>query len=222
MESATVVKKGRGKREAVKSDKLECHVPNPRKSPKSTLWARHVYLIIKEMAPALLEKEEVIVAFNNFVDCLAKYDHILETHIPGKRMKYRQGIIYDTLTIKRYSDGTIPGEFKNADDIWRHPEIKEEHNRILEDIKQGYKPLYDLIKRDIVPKVEIELHTCKMNYSMPLIKKDIENLQTSLELENDRHNRTIKHLQESLYNKLEDLRVLTEDFKPTSFDDENQ
>jgi hypothetical protein len=199
-------------------DPTKCKVPSLRTSPKSTLWARHVYLIINEFAPQLLEKQEVVDAFHAFVAELEKHDSILETYVPGKRMKYLQGIVYEKLIFKRYMDGSIPGKFKNEDQIWRHPELKETHQRITEEIKQAYLPLYELIKRDVVPLMEKKIHEEEQKRRVPSLRNEINVYLHYLKKEEERHKDAMESIQTMLSHKIEELRVLNEEFPYTKFD----
>jgi hypothetical protein len=200
-------------------EKKACRVPKLRTPHKSTLWALHIYQIIKEFAPILLEQEAVIDAYNVFVDRLLTHDDILETYVPSRSLKYRSGIIYEKLTFKRYLDGNIPGHFKDENDLWRFPELKEKHARIVEDIKSAYKPLYDLFKREVVPQIEKKLHEERVKRSSPGMRRDIEAVQTAIQLEEQRHKNAIERYHELLSDKIQELKELLEGFKPTEFTD---
>ena len=41
---------------------------------KTLRWCNHIYTIIKEARQELLKRDDVRTAFNNLVDCLAKYE----------------------------------------------------------------------------------------------------------------------------------------------------
>ena len=223
-ESATAItaseKKRRGR--AKKVDDLNvkaCRVPSLRTEIKSTLWARYVHSIIEEFEPALLLREEVIDAYNAFVDCLAKHNDVFESWVPSKTYRYKVGIVYEKLTFDRYMDESIPGRFKNEDHVWRREELREEHKNIVREMKEAYKPLYDLIKRDVIPPLEKMVHEIRVKRWAPSYKRDIEDIQRYITKEEERHQAAMDHLHMILNNKINDLRQLMDGFKPTEFTD---
>ena len=64
----------------------------PAKSRTSTKWAIHIYDMIKEAKPTLLENEPVKDAYNKLIECLIKYEGTIESWIPTKYHKYAVGI----------------------------------------------------------------------------------------------------------------------------------
>ena len=104
-------KKGTEKVEKVEKPKVEKTVKTkvdkyngfkvPDKKIKTTRWAIHVYNMIKEARLDLLQREDVRTAYNNLIDCLRKYDGLLESYIPSKYSKYNSGIDFDYIA-KRF------------------------------------------------------------------------------------------------------------------------
>jgi hypothetical protein len=128
----------------------------PTRTNKSTRWAIYIFNMINEAKPDLLLVDNIKNAYNNLVDCLAKYDDTLETWIPSKRHKYGKdgnGIIlkndyyYSTLM-------GIPGKWTYSWVQQNSDPIKEEIKIKSIDIINTYTVLYELIKRDIVPYME--------------------------------------------------------------------
>jgi hypothetical protein len=161
----------------------------------------------------------VIDAYNAFVDCLAKHNDIFESYVPGKRYRYTTGFLYDKLLFDRYMDGNIPGRFKDEDQLWRRKELHPHHVTIVNEMKQAYRPLYDLCKRDVIPPLEKLVHDEKVKRWAPSYKKDIETVQQTITREEERHQNTMDHLHMILSNKINDLRTLVDGFKPTQFTD---
>jgi hypothetical protein len=149
----------------------------PPKSRSSTKWAFYIYDMIKEAKPALLENIAVRDAYNNLIDCLIKYEVKLETWIPAKYQKYSTGI---KLKKDGYTElNGIPGRWKYSWTEQNDPIIRPQMKAASEDIIKTYTILYDLIKRDVVPYMEIKDHEIKS-------KKDIEYYHRCMEkLEND-------------------------------------
>lgn len=135
---------------------------------KSTPWAYHVYDIIKEAKPALLEREDVKVAYNNFVECLLKYeetdpnyrDYGLTSWVPSKNYRYTMGIKPDG-KVSSYGSYITDLPFRVSYiqygvDRGRDETIREKTRKAYEDVINVYTILYDLIKRDVVPFIEIK------------------------------------------------------------------
>lgn len=232
-ETTPAKRKGRAKKVTATAENppvKACRVPTLRTEIKSTLWARHVYTIIHEFAPDLLKREDVIDAFNSFVDCLAKHNDVFESYIPSKRKRYQVGILYEKMKFQRYLDENIPARFKNEDEVWRNRQLSSVHQEIIREILQIYKVLYDLIKRDVLPPLERIIHEEQVKRLAPIYRRDIEAYQTHMTKEEHRHEQTIAsenerhkdvmdYLHKAMSHKIEDLRELMEDFKPTQFTD---
>ena len=75
-----------------KVDKYNGFKVPARTGPSSTRCVNHIYDMIKEAAPTLLERDDVRTAFNNFVECLRKYDTEIESWVPPKYNRYSIGI----------------------------------------------------------------------------------------------------------------------------------
>ena len=78
-----------------KVDKYNGFKVPARTGPSSTRCVNHIYDMIKEAAPTLLERDDVRTAFNNFVECLRKYDTEIESWVPPKYNRYSIGIKID-------------------------------------------------------------------------------------------------------------------------------
>lgn len=162
----------------------------PKRTRKSTKWTIYLYDMIKEAKPELLSVDLVKDAYNNLVDCLVKYENTLETWVPGRYTKYSKegnGII---LRQDYYSNLMgIPGRWQYTWEQQRDPLIKEQMKKDSKEITDSYTVLYELIKRDIVPYMELKNHEIKS-------KKDIEYYHNQMEkLEKD-----IKMYEQSIIN----------------------
>uniref|UniRef100_A0A6C0KR55 Uncharacterized protein n=1 Tax=viral metagenome TaxID=1070528 RepID=A0A6C0KR55_9ZZZZ len=192
----------KGKKKAKKDPNASCRIPNLRTSPRSTRWARHVHTIVKTFAPALLENKDVIAAFNQFVDTLAKYDTIIETYLPGRSNRYE---LYENIVLQEY---TYPHDY--APIRFFSGPTAEERKKITNDIKEAYTVLYNHIKNDVVPPLRHTLHRERVQKMTPLIQRDIEMLKERIEVEKVNHERMLKTLQNSISAKIEQLRILVE------------
>lgn len=172
----------------VKVDKFNGYKIPSKAGPKSTKYIPHLYGMIKEAAPALLERDDVRTAFNNFVDCLRKYDDSLESWAPAKYSKYTTGIKLNEKDQYSYLKG-LPCRFKGEYESWRNADTKKKLMEDSNDILKAYMPLYDLIKRDVVPYMEIKQWEITS-------KKDVERYHTAME----RLERDIKGFEQSIIN----------------------
>ncbi len=114
----------------------------------------HIFEMIKEANPDLLDREDVKKAYNDFVACCDKYD-TLDSWIPSKSYKYINNIKLEPPTTNEYYifrglNFRWPGLYNK----WGDPVIKQTVINETNDIIGKYIVLYDLIKRDVVPYME--------------------------------------------------------------------
>lgn len=143
--------------------------------PRSTRGVNHIYDMIKEAAPTLLERDDVRTAFNNYVDCLRVWDDVLTTWGPSKNYKYNSGIKINENDRFSPSKG-LHFRFNYEYNIGAYASLKEKLDTDSTIILNAYRPLYDLIKRDVVPYMEIKQWELRS-------KKDIENYHRMIERE---------------------------------------
>jgi hypothetical protein len=161
-EATTVTKPTKVKKEP--KAKKEPKVPKAKKDkyngftvPNKTSRLKaccHIFEMIKEANPDLLDKEDVKKAYNDFVACCEKYD-TLESWIPSKSYKYKQNIKLESPSTNQYNifrglNFRWPYMYNN----WHIPTIKKEIIENTNAIIESYTVLYDLIKRDVVPYME--------------------------------------------------------------------
>jgi len=204
--------RGRAKKGAVQDPNAKIlRVPAAKTAVQSTLWARHVYLVYQELISSHLTSDAVIDAYNAFVDRLAAHDDVLATYLPPRSMRYRQGLVHESLSFQRYLDGSIPGFFKNENLVWRHPELKEAHKVIVDDIKAAYKGLYDLVKEDLVPALKKKEHEEKVKKMMPRLRRAIEDVERAMEGEKARHARALEREHEEHETRMQDYQRILQD-----------
>ena len=172
--------KAKEEKPKVEKPKVEKHggfkVPAKSGRHKSTKWCYHLYDMIKEAAPALLQREDVKTAYNNLIDCCSKYEDRLDTWIPTKYYRYISGIKIDDKGYGYFKG--LPIRFANEYG-YHTTEVKAEFKTISEDILKTHRVLYDLIKKDVVNYMEIKNYESKS-------KKDIEYYHNQMEkLERD-------------------------------------
>lgn len=209
--TATTVR-GRAKKAAVLDPAVKVlRVPPAKTTVKSTLWARHVHQVYKELIPSHLTLDVVIDAYNAFVDRLASHEDSLETYVPAKSRRYRQGLIYEKLSFRTYMNGDIPGFFKNENEVWRQPELKEAHIRIVDDIKAAYKVLYDLVKDSLVPALQKKDHEERVKKYVPRLRTTIEDMERSMENEKARHEQALQKMKETHETRMQDYQRMLQD-----------
>lgn len=154
----------------------------PKSNIKSTKCAKYIYDMIKEGKPELLSRNDVKNAFNNFVECLKKYNGTLEsnTYI---RNKY-SGIKIGENTEKESLDNckAINCKFNYENEVYRNIELKNKLLCECFDIINSYVPLYDLIKHDIIPYMEIKTWEIKSKKEIEYFHRLIEREENNIKL----------------------------------------
>ena len=145
-------------------------VPNKRQT--STRWCLHIYSMINEAKPELLQREDIKNAYNALIECLMEYDGTLVSWVPPKYNKYRDGI-KPYKSGYSYFDG-LPLRFNQEYETYSKPDLKKQFQEVSAKILGIYIPLYDLIKRDVVPFMEVKQHETSS-------KKDIEFYHAQME-----------------------------------------
>ena len=159
-----------------KVDKYNGFKVPARTGPSSTRCVNHIYDMIKEAAPTLLERDDVRTAFNNFVECLRKYDTEIESWVPPKYNRYSIGIKIDETN--KYSNlKGLTCRFKNEYSAYNNPEIKKKLTDDIIIILNAYKPLYELIKRNVVPYMEVKEWELKSKKDIDVYHKYMEKLE---------------------------------------------
>jgi hypothetical protein len=176
------------KEKKVKVDKYNGFKVPAKSGPRTTKCVNHIYDMIKEAAPTLLERDDVRTAFNNYVDCLRKYDGAIESWTPSAKYKYSSGIKIDENNKFSPLKG-LPCRFSYTYNTGEYEMLKDKVSDSATIILNAYRPLYDLIKRDVVPYMEIKHWEIRS-------KKDIENYHKIIEKEE----RNIKTFEEAIEN----------------------
>ena len=156
----------------------------PDKKILSTRWTIHVYDMIKEARLELLQREDIRTAYNNLIDCLRKYDGLLESYIPSKSSKYNSGIDFDYIAngvaiFNCHPFRWIPNS--NYADSQRDENIKKKIEFIVE-IEKVYTPLFDLIKRDVIPYMELKQHEINSKYTTQRLHYQMEKVERSIKI----------------------------------------
>ena len=183
----------------------------PSRTRKSTKWTIYIYDMIKEAKPELLLVDLVKNAYNNLVDCLMKYENTLETSIPNKYYKYGKdgnGII---LKAGYGHIMGIPGRWTYTWDQQNDPVIKENIKKYSKEIADIYNILFELIKRDIIPYMEIKNHEIKTKKDIEYYHNQMEKLEHSIKIYEQAITNTRKTLCEFAEKalKLQDGAILT-------------
>ncbi len=130
----------------------------PDKKTPSTRWAIYLYDMIKEAKPDLLKREDVRNEYNNLITCLRKYDGFIESSIPSKYYKYNRGIDIIGKGVNVLNGWEFRWIHDNAYNNPQRNVYSEKKTEFNTEIKQVYAPLYELIKRDIIPYMELKQH----------------------------------------------------------------
>jgi len=145
----------------------------------STRWAIYLYDMIKEAKPDLLKREDIRNEYNNLITCLRKYDGFIESSIPSKYYKYNRGIdiMGEVVSGLLYPFRWIHDNAYNNPQRNVHLEKKTEFNT---EIKQVYAPLYELIKRDIIPYMELKQHEISSKFQIERYHYKMEKVERTI------------------------------------------
>ena len=164
----------------------------PDKKIITTRWTIHVYDMIKEARLELLQREDVRTAYNNLIDCLRKYDGLLESYIPSKYSKYNSGIDFDYIANGVAVFNCHPFRWLPEHDYTNHKSneqrdvnIKKKIEFIVE-LEKVYTPLFDLIKRDVIPYMELKQHEINSKYTIQRLHYQMEKVERSIKMYENR------------------------------------
>jgi hypothetical protein len=172
--------------------------PTLSKSYKSFPWTKHIYLLLKELCPHLLEQEPVITAFNAFISCLLKYRGQFQTYKPSPSSKYEACVNVQYIDVT-YSTNRIytlkalrglPHRF--------HGISQNQEQEISSDIYQHYSVLYEWIKRDLVPAMERKAHAIRTEQYMKYASKRIAQFDEQIKNIQKRCERDIQVVQNNI------------------------
>lgn len=120
---------------------------------QSTRCIPHIYEMMKAANPTLLEREDVKKAFNDFVEFLIKYNDSFQSTKPTKHNKYTTGV---KLKIEKDYLRELNFRFIYPQNKMWSPELTRKFDEYSNEFLKYYTPLYDLIKRDVIPYMEIK------------------------------------------------------------------
>ena len=123
-------------------------------------WPLYIYNSMKDYTPHLLLREDVRIAYNNFIDCILKYQESLSTWAPYKHDKYNYGFKINEKSVD-FNKG-LPFTLSYSWDARRDPNLKNKLDIESKDIIDTFRILYELIKKDIMPLVYLK-HTEQNN-----------------------------------------------------------
>ena len=138
------------KAKKVKVDKYNGFKVNTRM--QSTRSIPHIYEMMKAANPTLLEREDVKKAFNDFVEFLIKYNDSFQSTKPTRHNKYITGV---KLKIEKDYQRELNFRFIYPQQSWNTESMKK-FDECSNEFLKYYTPLYELIKRDVIPYMEIK------------------------------------------------------------------
>lgn len=144
----------------------------PPSTRATSRYARHIYDLMKEGTPELLEREDVKKAYNDFVACLDSYTGRIESWGTTKYYRYTSGIKPDSNGYSVF--GSQPIRFVNEYNAWNNPDLKKQMQDDSVVIKAKYAALYELIKRDLVHYMERKNHEITSRKTLEYYHKSID------------------------------------------------
>jgi len=142
---------------------------------QSTRSIPHIYEMMKAANPTLLEREDVKKAFNDFVEFLIKYDDSFQSTKPTKHNKYTTGV---KLNIGKDYLAELNFRFIYPQNIMWSPELTNKFDEYSNEFLTYYTPLYELIKRDVIPYMEIKDWEIKSKNMIEYFHRLIEREET--------------------------------------------
>ena len=173
-----------------------------RNGPESTRACIYIYNMIKEANETLLENEDVLKAYNNFVECCLKYNDTILSYIPSKSKIYSHEL-YPHIGFNN-TNGVycLPFEIRIPtiiNTIIVKGELNNKNDECIKDILESYTVLYELIKRDIIPYMELKswevtskVETEQYNAQIRVLNERIKDCEDVI----SRHHRFISKNQE--------------------------
>jgi len=210
-----VIRPKKAIKKAVKPAKKKCNVPSKREGTTTRFWPIHIYAMMKEASPALLEREDVIDAYNHFVECIDTYNGTIYTLLPSSRVRYA------LTTIKVNKRELVYAKLLRI----TTKSFAQQEKEMEDNIYTAYYPLYELIKRDVVPYMEKKDHERKVEEARKQSIKDIQRLK-ELEVRYAEqyqsavkcYERNMKYTQDAISEISRRLNDVTTSFHPTVFD----
>ena len=150
----------------------------PPSTRATSRYARHIYDLMKEGTPELLEREDVKKAYNDFVACLDSYTGRIESWGATKYSRYTTGIKPDANAYSIF--GSQPIRFVNEYNAWNNPDLKKQMQDDSVVIKAKYAALYELIKRDLVHYMERKNHEITSRKTLEDYHRRIEKMEKDI------------------------------------------
>ena len=189
----------------------------PSRFNRTARWCNHIYMMIKETRQD--KRDDVRTAYNNLVDCLNKYKDSYVSIRFRPNMKYHVNI-----RIKSSNPLLLTHTTDYNDDDWDMEPgwwiIKEDFNTaegLLKiqachtDIMNTYAPLYELIKRDVIPYMEMKSYEQSKSIKSKYYRSRMKSLESVIKsaenkIEKARDNMVLYSIQ---YDKLQNPPKLT-------------
>ena len=152
------------------------NVPPKSNDTNPNKWAIYIFNTIKEAAPTLLERDDVRTAYNNLVEILNNAGTHFRTSMT---MRQRQ---YNVSYIKITQEMELPlyRNYLYRNGVYDETAGAEERRKMNQDILNSYTVLYELIKRDVVPFIEIKEHEYNQKTNTVYFRKCMERVDGSI------------------------------------------
>ena len=189
----------------------------PSKLNRAARWCNHIYTIIKEARQD--KRDDVCTAYNNLVDCLNKYKGSYVSIRLRPNMKYHLNI-----RIKSSNPLLLTHTTDYNDDDWDMEPgwwtIKEDFNTaegLLKiqachvDIMNIYATLYELIKRDVIPYMEMKTYEQRKNIKSKYYRSRMKSLESVIKSAENKIEKAQEKMVEysQQYNELQNPPKLT-------------
>lgn len=179
--------------EEEKKGKKKLHlVPMSQEIP-STYWTHHLHRMMKEANPTLLQRADVVDAFNGLVEVLLKHQSHILSRAPHHRMKYNADSPLHSMCMVKMNcvsrneeTGRVriafPYHLPGGFDYKRTTPHTAEENVIQQEIMTAYHALFVLIRADVLPYMNQKEKEAKRKEKKKMIENIVKKLQKSQEM----------------------------------------
>lgn len=184
-------------------------------APRILNWATHIYLLIKSCHPMFLKDDNVIDAYNAFVQRLTHYSTEIFTMIPYGPSRYHVGVIVER-EVKTFT-GEEKFCFGYGTSIRAiNRTTSQKMNEIEDDILAHYLPLYNLVSIKLVPWANQKYFQMKNTPLIARYKKHIQKIEIQMAKSTRMYEQTIQNCKQKIASSFEQIAKYEDEIKMTS------
>lgn len=184
-------------------------------APRVLNWATHIYVLIKACHPMFLKDDNVIDAYNAFVQRLTHYSTEIFTMIPYGPSRYHVGVIVER-EVKTFT-GEEKFSFGYGTSIRSiNRTTSQKLNEIEADILTHYLPLYNLVSMKLVPWANQKYFQMRNTPLIARYKKHIQKIEIQMAKSTRMYEQTIQNCKQKIASSFEQIAKYEDEIKMTS------